>query len=284
MDQQHQLLPVVSDLFYFQVLHQLLWCRRLLSLVVLHILRIFCLESRLFLSVYFGNNYILLHYVTDRNQIESYVQNGRLRLPNNVNVVAVKALAKPAVDIYGGLALSTCTSGFACKKSDGTKGITTAAHCDNSQWYTIFPLSFQQENLGTYYDIQWHTTPLLTVKNKIRVSSSGTTRDVTGTKSRSEQAIGEWVEKYGKTTGYTAGYIASKTVFLSYIPNCQLTFIRVDNTAGYSPLVSGGDSGGPWFRGNTAYGTTCAYDDTGDGYYMAIDYVTGIGVTIMTSP
>ncbi|MCJ7655264.1 MAG: S1 family peptidase [Dehalococcoidia bacterium] len=228
-------------------------------------------------------NRVIVH-VVDRNQIENYLQNGKLTLPDCIELVTVKELAKPCVDIYGGLTLNACTSGFAVKKPDGTKGITTAAHCDNFEFYCGIPLPMQQERKETYYDIQWHTAPLLTVKNKIQWSSAGYTRDITATRSRDSQLIGELVYKYGCVTYYTAGHIVSKTATLSYIPNCQPTFICVDNDAGYNPLVSLGDSGGPWWVATTAYGTTCARDATGDGYYMAVNYFSGIGVSVMTSP
>lgn len=224
-------------------------------------------------------------YTADRIRFDNALRDGRLTLPDNVDIITVETLAKPTIDIYGGLSLSGGgTSGFAVKTDTGTKGITTAGHASNSEWYTIFPLPFQQEKVETYYDIQWHTCPLLTVKNQIRISSNGTTRSITATKSRANQVVGEWVAKYGRTTEYTGGYIGSKTATLSYIPNCQPTFIRVDPTGGYNPLVEEGDSGGPWFFSNTAYGTTCAKSAGGYGYYMAVDYVSGVGVTVMTAP
>lgn len=42
----------------------------------------------------------------------------------------------------------------------------------------------------------------------------------------------------------------------------------------------------PWFVTNTAWGSHCGSpgDDPNDAYYMAINYVSGIGVSVMTSP
>jgi len=55
-------------------------------------------------------------------------------------------------------------------------------------------------------------------------------------------------------------------------------------------LADSGDSGGPWFDGNTAYGTMRAKITPGtngvgtDAVYMAVNYVeSGLGVTVMTS-
>jgi len=166
------------------------------------------------------------------------------------------------------------------------KGITTAAHASNTQSYGGVNLPFQSANYGTYYDIQWHTAPGFTVTNKIKYRSDGTNMSITTTKHRSQQWVGALVYKYGKISGFGAGYISSLTFRPSYVPNAQATFIRVDNTAGYSNLSSDGDSGGPWFTAYTAWGSHCTHpgDDPNDAVYMAINYVSGIGVSIMTSP
>jgi hypothetical protein len=221
-------------------------------------------------------------YVVNRVQFDSAVSEGRLALPGCVDVITVESLVYLEDEIFGGLSLSTCTSGFAVKNSSGTKGITTAAHCDNNQSYSGVSLPFQSENYGTYYDIQWHTSPGFTVTNKIKSSSSSTT-SITATIPRVQQIIGSFVAKYGKSTGFTAGYVSSQT----FKPGTQFqaTFIRVNNTAGYYDLSSGGDSGCPWFVGNTAWGSHCGSpgDDPNDAYYMAINYISGIGVSVMLS-
>lgn len=86
------------------------------------------------------------------------------------------------------------------------------------------------------------------------------------------------------TTAYTCGYISSK----NFVYQGAATYIRVDNTAGYNDLSSGGDSGGPWFLSNTAYGihVGAPTDDPNDAVYMAVNYVdsSGLGITVMTSP
>jgi len=228
--------------------------------------------------------------VLDRTKIDSAVSEGKLVLPWYVDVITVDSLGELEVEIYGGLSLSTGTSGFAVKNSSGTKGITSAGHCGNNQSYNGSSLIFQSENYGTYYDIQWYTPPVFpsfTVTNKIKVSSIGTTNTITATKSRIYQFIGSLVYKYGKSSGFTAGFISSISYQpVSVPPNAQATFIRVDNTAGYSPLSGSGDSGCPWFVSNTAWGSHCGspYGDSNDAYYMAINYVSGIGVSIMTAP
>ncbi|MGP8323804.1 MAG: S1 family peptidase [Methanosarcinaceae archaeon] len=240
----------------------------------------------------YNNNVELYVVKADRSRFDNALQRREMRLPDNVRVITVETLAENTADIYGGLSLSTCTSGFSVKKGWWpfiTKGITTAGHCPNTQSYNGDSLTFKSEKWTGSYDIQWHTASGYTVTNKIQTSSGGSTRDITATKSRSSQAIGNYVCKYGKTTGYTCGYIRSK----DYNPggvNDQSTFIRVNNTAGWDVLSDSGDSGGPWFLTGDAYGTmthkiTPGTNGVGtDAVYMAVDYVeSGLGVTVMTS-
>jgi len=234
------------------------------------------------------NNSVELYMTkSDRSRFDDALQRNEIQLPDKVRVITVEAEAMGILeaDIYGGLPLSTCTSGFSVKEGI-TKGITTAGHCSNTKSYSGNNLPFQSENWAGSYDIQWHTAPGYTVTNKIRWWSDGTTRDITATKSRSSQAIGNYVCKYGKTSHYTCGYISSKN-FKPTVPNAEATYIRVDNTAGYDDLSSGGDSGGPWFLSNTAYGTHhgAPTADPNDAVYMAVNYVeSGLGVSVMTSP
>jgi len=141
---------------------------------------------------------------------------------------------------------------------------------------------------GGYYDVGWHTAPGLTITNQIKTNTAGDLRRITGTKPRATQAIGDFVCKYGVITGYTCGHISSKNVLGNVGFPFYFTFIRVDNTAGYTNLSSGGDSGSPWFLTNTAYGihhgAPQAPDDENDAIYMAINYVDGLGVSVVLNP
>lgn len=188
--------------------------------------------------------------------------------------------------------MSYCTSGFSVKQGwiFITKGITTAGHCSDTQSFSGTNLPFQSENWAGSYDIQWHTAPGYTLMNKIKVGI-GFTRDITATKSRSSQSVGGYVCKYGTTTDYACGYISDKNFNPQTQQNNEPTFIRVKNTAGWNVLADSGDSGGPWFINNDAYGTMKAKITPGtngigtDAVYMAVDYVeSGLGVSVMTSP
>lgn len=221
-------------------------------------------------------------FVVDRPQLDSALRDGRLNLSEKVDIISVESLSVDEEDIFGGLPLTTCTSGFGVVNIYSVRGITTAGHCNDSQSYDGDALTYVTGLDSTYYDIQWHTPPVgYSVTNEIQYNTD-LYRQITATLSRGDQSIGMYVAKYGKTTGRTAGHISSKT----YQPRGNsATFIRVNNTWG-NDLSQSGDSGGPWYDGNTAYGShvTSASDDTNDAVYMAINYVSGIYVTVLTSP
>lgn len=210
-------------------------------------------------------------------------------VPSDVaNIVAVESLSRPAADIFGGKHLSTCTAGFSVVADDGTRGVTTAAHCPDSQSFEGTSLPMEDEKWETQYDIQWHTTPGFDVKNKAYDGRNN--REITSSASTNSHSIGKWVCKYGKTTGYGCGQIKSNTHNPTYcnISNSTASFVRVKRFR--TDLSSPGDSGGPWMYGSHAYGSMSCYFrvlwGSDQGIYMPIDRVSilGGGLDVLTSP
>lgn len=211
-------------------------------------------------------------YVIDPANFSSSLQKTNIQLPDHIEIIRVDGLSREATNIYAGLALSSCTSGFSVKNSSGTKGITTAGHCSNSQSYNGVNLPFQGGYLGGAYDVQWHTAPGFTVRN---LAWDGTwNRYIYGEQHRNNQYMGQYVCKFGKTTGGGCGNITS-SVFNG-------TYIRVHSNS--VDLGDLGDSGGPWFSGNTAYGLFTGDIEPGnDAYYMAINYIDILGLDVLTN-
>ncbi len=213
-----------------------------------------------------------------------------LVIPEKLNVNTVDSLMEPQTDIYGGLPLSLTSGGGAIGASgfavedlySDDEGIATAGHAADTLYYGGTQLTYE----GGYYvyawDVQWHTTPGLNVENKIRYWSDGSTLSITAIKPRSQQKVGDIVSKYGNTTHYTAGMIISTTA-LGCPPSSSSTWIEVDNVFDYDLLSDEGDSGGPWFSGNTALGIHHAGNGE-QATYMAIDYISILGVAVKTSP
>jgi len=212
----------------------------------------------------------------------------RLQLPGTANVVQ-QDLPTPAVEIYGGLPPTTCTTGFNVQRIGAAgEGVSIAGHCPNSQSYLGDALPFIQQQYSGNTDAQWHTTPTFTDPNKIRVTSSGTTRNVTSRKPLSQMVQGEAVCKYGTTTLFDCGEIS----IVPYdpgdtcVPSSGSTYVRVDPNPNAGDMAEGGDSGGPVFHNNPAkaYGTISCQSGV-DMIFMPQNFLPNIGVEVdITTP
>ena len=133
-------------------------------------------------------------------------------------------------------------------------------------------MPFQKQHYGGVHDVQWHKSPKREDRAYFRAGSNWY-NPVLRTRGREYQRKGRYVCKWGKTTGRTCGHVAGK----EFDPGRGFDnrFIRVHNRNGKN-LSSGGDSGGPWFDGNTAYGIHGGYTGNGkrDSYFMAINFVS----------
>lgn len=167
----------------------------------------------------------------------------RVDLSANVDVVVLDADLSGNDTIYGGGELTTCTGGFNLIKN-GTKNVSTAAHCGNSQTYEgTVTLTFRKEHEGTWGDVQRHSAfgqgqGLWDDFYWIE----GITRDVCciGT-----EVVGQDIWRFGKTTGAELNRVYQ--LLHCDGPVCHLTIFE-------DRLADGGDSGGPWYWGNVAYG------------------------------
>jgi len=195
-------------------------------------------------------------YVLDTAEVSTFFRVSNIVLPEHTHIIKVNEIGNEVTDIYGGLALTTCTSGFSVVDNEGTAGITTAGHCSNQQYYNGVLLPFKAGTTGGDYDIQWHRGDhAFNVVGRIEDGLGG--RAILDEKFRESQVVGDFVCKYGKTTGRECGLIAEVYV--------NGTNVRVDDVT-----VEGGDSGGPWFLSDMAYGTTIYSCELGDGTPCAI--------------
>lgn len=152
----------------------------------------------------------------------------------------------------GGLAPSTCTTGFVVIRS-GTRLLATAGHRSNTQRLVTSNVALRYVT-GAYrnsYDAQVHAAPGVTLRNRVYTGTGNTNYStITDRRSRRATPVGNYVCKHGKNTGYGRSYVASKTVRSSRVPSGNATMIGTRQH-----ITSGGDSGGPWLNGNTAMGT-----------------------------
>jgi len=224
-------------------------------------------------------------YVTDIDALNESLDSRSETLSPVINIIELEQFSTEEANVYAGLELVPCTSGFSVRHSDGTLGILTAAHCtpdppDAPIYFEGIELILRQWNYGGPHDVQWRTTPGFTVRN---LMFDGTyNRYVRGIKLRDQQVEEEYVCKHGKITEYTCGFIDHK----NHRPppdngaTFSATFIYV-RSAGEN-LSEVGDSGAPWFSGNTAYGVhRSGLGD--DATYMAIDYITVLDVDVLVT-
>ena len=231
-------------------------------------------------------------YTLDREALKSDLDGAGLTLSDKVNIVEVPHLSVPTTDIHGGLALTTCTSGFSVEHSDGTKGVTSAAHCQSDQSYMGTQLPKRDQYYGESGDVQWHTTPGFTVENRIYTDAGET--DITGTLRRAYQSVASYVCKQGKETGHGCGYVADNSFRPTHAcpGGCtwNATFVLVRASTGQR-LSQFGDSGGPFYSNNRAWGTMMAKREIESGgnwvrtdaVYMPIDYLDIMDVEVLTN-
>lgn len=143
-----------------------------------------------------------------------------------------------------------CTSGFNVRNSSGTEGVATAGHCsndlthENSNGATEFDINHRGQHQGDYGDFQWGTTSD-NEPSIFRWSSS----DVAEVNNRGNAVVNQGLCRYGRKTGRECTSVADVSVCSTVDGTTVCRLVRMhDDTA------EGGDSGGPWYSGNTAYG------------------------------
>lgn len=244
------------------------------------------------------NNRIILR-TEGQDKVSTALSTLGEEVEDKVVEIQTNNLARPEAAIYAGLALFNpayagnppyrrhwCTSGFAVRNSNGVEGITTAAHCsDNGVQLrrngTTLPLIAKR--YGTFYDVEWRTTPGFDDRPLFFTGPGN--RRVTSLKTRVITNVGDYVCKYGQTTGYECGNVLDKNYKVDYGngANFYASFVLVYKAKGDGRLSDGGDSGGPWFSVNSAAGIHSGGFDSKDFWYsiyMPIDYVDGLGVRV----
>lgn len=107
-------------------------------------------------------------------------------------------------------------------------------------------------------------------------------RNIIAVRHRDNQAVGAFVCKYGKTTGFDCGNITSTTFAPNWVPNAAPTFITARKEG--VDMASGGDSGGPIFSSNGAWGMVAGSvgsNNIDQVIYVAINYVeAGLSVRV----
>jgi hypothetical protein len=145
----------------------------------------------------------------------------------------------------GGEGITGCTTGFVVKNAAGVRGVGTAGHCQNAQSDDGQALVFQAGHEGAQGDFQWHTGPQAEPDDFYSGDADTTEvarRDVAGV---GAPAVNQSLCKNGKNGFRDCGTVIQLNV--CHFDLCNL--VQMD-----ARRATGGDSGGPVYWGNTAYG------------------------------
>lgn len=150
-----------------------------------------------------------------------------------------------------------CTSGFSVRSiSSGTPGISTAGHCTGLNevvhiGHGVHSTAFIGQHRGQWGDMEWHTTPVAEPDDFYRDCCN--IHDVSSIKPRGQIAIGNILCSYGRTSEVRDCSLKVKDPSQS-CTNDGVFYDRLVLMNGLTPIRQGGDSGGPWYFGNQAWG------------------------------
>ena len=224
----------------------------------------------------------------------------------------------PAASFQGGEEIGTCTSGFTARRTRRggyDYGVITAGHCrDNgpSETHTFrmngVVLPFVYGWLSATADAQFHRIPAPSsgsryVLDDYLCRDSGSYPnpycDVTGTITRAKMQ-GDYVCHTGKKSGISCGQVTNISHQLMWSDDrcldssgaevaCEHVFVKVE---GQHLKGCKGDSGGPFYRGGTAYGivagsnggTKCGLTGRTVTFSAIREVETFLNVDVLTEP
>ena len=196
------------------------------------------------------NNQVVVHALSPSSYIAR--ADGQAAQLAGAAIEKAPMIGGPTVGIYAGLYASTCTLGWTVRKNNTTTdGITTAAHCPNTQTYLNTALPFQAAANGSA-DTQWHTTPGFTDEPRFKANSAGESRVVTSITPYLSVIVGQTICKYGQATGYGCGEVEEKEADAHWVPDQTGRYISLKRCN--TDLSTEADSGGPVFFNLSAFG------------------------------
>lgn len=225
--------------------------------------------------------------------VRSYDQ----RLQDMIDVSVQKEPLTLELNDYAGLPQSRNSTG---SRANGTSGFvvhnsskpslkyhSTAGHIDGSVYlFAGTPnrkrLPLYREYYGGAFDFQLHRIPsTLTPKpwavDNVAYDGTPYYREITNWLYSFYMTPGNQVCHYGVTSGYSCGFIRANDVCLTVDGESGCPYIEVSGAN-----HAGGDSGGPWFFGSSAYGIHTA----GSGqysYFMPAEAFAWKGFNVYTT-
>lgn len=204
--------------------------------------------------------------------------------------VVINELNESNMSVYGGgrvegLNLQThrqnlCTTAFVVTNGE-TNAMTTAAHCPDELTYTdrdgtMITLPMIGSWGAAYQDVQINGSPDSPQPLFYSNRGAGTLRELISWRNVASTRAGDFLCHYGESSGYSCATVE----LTDYAPPgnlcggpCSPTWVTVKG-----PDCLPGDSGGPVFSGEIAFGIAKGVNRASDGrclfyYYMSTDYL-----------
>ena len=174
-----------------------------------------------------------------------------------------------------------CTTGFAVETSGGTTGLVTSEHCNPNgntdlDYYapdgTEYAMTYRYGRDDDLGDFAWFTTGEVE-DNRIYAPAL---RSITSYEDDYESLnAGRYVCRYGRVNGYECDVVLSRS---DVIDNMVIMLNKESDF---------GDSGGPWFLVNEAYGVHVGWIEEEDGtlrdVWSSVAFLDdSISVTVLT--
>ncbi len=186
--------------------------------------------------------------------------------------------------VVAGLQIQGCTAGFSVVNNVGVRGMSTAAHCGNSQAVAGSPQVFRGEILyANNTDLQWHNNPNDVYLPRVFNPFTGGATSVKGAQySAPLVANSVIVCKLGPVTGETCGTYKG---FFRWTNESGIgVFPTVDSGSGV--MGARGDSGGPVYHVNSsgliAFGAVAGGDFGSVLYYTPLEGYDQLQLRILT--
>lgn len=207
--------------------------------------------------------------------------------PEIAKDITVIVEADPVVEdqgAFGGMKLQDggifeCTSGWTVRKlSNGVRGVTGAGHCSgidqiNHPGHGVHAAFFQAEHIGQWGDVEWYTTGEFEADD-FYADEFNNIRDVAAVEPRANIAIGEAICVYGRASNHRdcSLEVENPDVFCGF-PQQKLVQMN-------GAVTIGGDSGGGWSFGGTAYGGHFGFCFNKSSFSVADLFDEALGVAV----
>jgi hypothetical protein len=160
---------------------------------------------------------------------------------------------RSASNVHIGGERINCTTGFVVKRISGPTlptGVSTAGHCEDAQSDDGVSLTYMGGHVGTHGDFQWHTGPQGEPDDFYAGSASAVEVDRRDVAAVGAPVVGQALCK----NGY-AGFKDCDNV--DKLGVCDLNACNLVQTELHFLIM--GDSGGPFYWANTAYGLSTGW-------------------------